>query len=598
MKEKSHLLGETNRWLGKETSIMSGEHYTTPQPSQTSSPFSQGVPELLNKHLEHLKTSAISIEVIKERGYRSVLGKPPLKEAGFSKAQQRAPGILIPLHGVDGSPIGYQYRPDNPRLNAKGKPIKYENPAGSSIRLDIPPRCKLMLGDPSVPIFFDEGIKKADAVASQGACVVALIGVWGFKGRNPLGGITILADFDYISLQGREVFVVYDSDYATNPQVHKALGRLLEHLKRKGANANAVYLPPKSDGERQGADDYLAAGHTLDDIKALAVPLEEVPEEEKKENEVYCAYAYYNRKLYLEIRQFDGTYAFAYLKNNEVGLVPEIVAGDITLRPRPLPVSEGRTLDFVGMPDENITAAQLLSPGELYKEIEAHFCKYVDLPDLDLELCIYYCVFTWFYRKVNTLGYLRYLADTGKGKTRIQKVTGDLCFYPMYASGASSFSGMARQQDKWRGTLVIDESDTQGDKEAQFTKYLNLGFERGKLYVLSDKLNPKRQEFFEPFSPKILAMREPFSDPATEGRVFSVSPHETTNPSIPIILLSNYGQEVQHLRNKLARFAQEHWTRIDGEKLVDFHSLGIEARLQQLAMPMSIIFQLWPEGVE
>ncbi len=199
--------------------------------------------------------------------------------------------------------------------------------------------------------------------------------------------------------------------------------------------------------------------------------------------------------------------------------------------------------------------------------------------------------------KVNTLGYLRYLADTGKGKTRIQKVTGDLCFYPIYASVASSFSGMARQQDKWRGTLVIDESDTQGDKEAQFTKYLNLGFERGKLYVLSDKLNPKRQEFFEPFSPKILAMREPFSDPATEGRVLSVSPHETTNPSIPIILLSNYGQEVQHLRNKLARFVLERWDRIDGEKMFDFHSLGIEARLQQLAMPMSIIFQLWPEGI-
>lgn len=72
------------------------------------------MPELLQHHLEHLKASAISIEVIQERGYKSVLSKTPLKEAGFGKAQQRAPGILILLHGVDGSIVGHQYRPDHP----------------------------------------------------------------------------------------------------------------------------------------------------------------------------------------------------------------------------------------------------------------------------------------------------------------------------------------------------------------------------------------------------------------------------------------------------------------------------------------------------
>lgn len=249
---------------------MSSQHYTTLGLGQTSFPFSPEVPELLNKHLEHLKASAISIEVIRDRGYKSVLGKTLLKEAGFTKAQQRAPGILILLYSVDGSRIGYQYRPDNPRLNAKGKPIKYENPAGSSIRLDCPPPCKPMLGDPTAPMFFVEGVKKADALASQGACAVSLNGVWGFKGRNALGGTTLLADFDYIALKGRKAFVVFDSDYASNPQVRKAQDRLLEHLKRKGADATAIYLPPKPNGEKQGVDNFLAAGHRLDDIIALA----------------------------------------------------------------------------------------------------------------------------------------------------------------------------------------------------------------------------------------------------------------------------------------------------------------------------------------
>jgi len=233
-------------------------------------PFSVECPNLLQHHLDHLKASAISIEVIKERGYKSVLGKTALREAGFSKAQQRCPGILIPLHGVDGTVVGHQYRPDNPRKNTKDKVIKYENPAGSSIRLDVPPRCREQIGNPSIPIWFPEGIKKADALASHGACAVALTGVWNFKGRNPLGGTTILADFDFIALAERQAYICYDSDYADNPSVRKAAERLAEHLNRKGAKAKPVYLPPGPQGEKVGIDDFLAAGHTLDDLLALA----------------------------------------------------------------------------------------------------------------------------------------------------------------------------------------------------------------------------------------------------------------------------------------------------------------------------------------
>ena len=112
-------------------------------PQSQASPFSEEVPALLTPHFQHLHDgSGISSDVIKERGYKSVLGKTALREAGFSKTQQRAPGILIPLHGVDGSIVGHQYKPDHPRKDAKrDRIIKYENPLGSSIRLDVPPRC-------------------------------------------------------------------------------------------------------------------------------------------------------------------------------------------------------------------------------------------------------------------------------------------------------------------------------------------------------------------------------------------------------------------------------------------------------------------------
>lgn len=240
-------------------------------------PFSEEVPELLFNHYQQLRDCGISDDVIKERGYRSALGKTPLREAGFSRAQQRAPGILIPIYGADGSIIGHQYRPDHPREDSKrGRVIKYENLLGSSHRFDVPPRCRGQLGDPSVPIFFTEGVKKADSLATQGACVVNLGSVTGFKGKNPLGGTTILADFDYLALTGRDSYVVYDSDVSTNPQVRRFQDRLLEHLKRKGSNSKATYLPPGPDGEKVGVDDYLNQGHTIDDLISLALAPEEV----------------------------------------------------------------------------------------------------------------------------------------------------------------------------------------------------------------------------------------------------------------------------------------------------------------------------------
>ncbi|MCJ7807814.1 MAG: hypothetical protein MUP73_03730, partial [Dehalococcoidia bacterium] len=83
--------------------------------STEESPFSMDCPKLLQRHLHHLQASGITEEAIRERGYESVLGKKRLNELGFSRTQQRVPGLLIPLYPPDGSPPVYQYRPDHPR---------------------------------------------------------------------------------------------------------------------------------------------------------------------------------------------------------------------------------------------------------------------------------------------------------------------------------------------------------------------------------------------------------------------------------------------------------------------------------------------------
>src|SRR5262249_561349 len=108
-----------------------------------------------------------------------------------------------------------------------------------------------------------------DALASHGLCAAALLGVWLFKGKNGLGGVTLLADLDCIAFNnGREVYVVYDSDVVRKAPVRTALERLLEHLRRKGVKPRAVYLPEGRDGTKCGVDDFLL-GHAVADLEAL-----------------------------------------------------------------------------------------------------------------------------------------------------------------------------------------------------------------------------------------------------------------------------------------------------------------------------------------
>ena len=247
--------------------------------------FSKEVPQLLQAHLEHLLKSSISIEVIRERGYKTVMGKAELAQAGFSKEQQRVPGILIPLFAPDGIAIEPQYRPDNPREDGKGKKKKYENVPGKSMRLDCPPRCVKNGRDPNAECWITEGAKKADSLVAHGApFVINVRGVNNFKGKNEFQAPTFLADFDLVAwhskdsegnISPRTVYIVYDSDIITKPQVNRALLLLKAQLDHKKAKVLIVRLPDEA-GKKMGADDYLAAEHTLDDLRALAT--DEVPE--------------------------------------------------------------------------------------------------------------------------------------------------------------------------------------------------------------------------------------------------------------------------------------------------------------------------------
>jgi hypothetical protein len=225
---------------------------------------------IFSQHQDKLAESAISREVADQRGYVSIDSRKQLQRyaKGFGN-KCPVPGLLIPLHRKDGSIWGYQYRPDAPRM-MDGKPRKYETPWQQRAGIDIPVAINGKLDDPAVPLFATEGSRKADAAVSAGLVCVSLLGVWSWRGTNPVKGKVALPEWHDIALNGRRVILAFDSDVINKPAVAKALAELANYLGSKGASAEYLHLPDDGDG-KTGLDDYLAA-HGVDGLWELVRP--------------------------------------------------------------------------------------------------------------------------------------------------------------------------------------------------------------------------------------------------------------------------------------------------------------------------------------
>ncbi len=190
------------------------------------------------KHRHMLEVeSGIAPEVIAARGYFTETRPAALATLGFAAYQCR-PGLVLPECTTAGIQRGHKLRPDNPRLDASGKIVKYENPAGARHQIDVPPGVVPLLANPRITLYITEGARKADAAWSHGLACVSLGGVWAF-----LRDKRVIPDFDDIALNGRLVRIAFDSDVMRKASVREALDRLAAALDRRGAIVEAIYFP-------------------------------------------------------------------------------------------------------------------------------------------------------------------------------------------------------------------------------------------------------------------------------------------------------------------------------------------------------------------
>ncbi|MSU77460.1 MAG: DUF3854 domain-containing protein [Gemmataceae bacterium] len=239
---------------------------------------------LASRHLAELRASGLSDATIRASGICTTVDHDRigmiLRWASPYRGQHGG-ALEIPFFDLQGKKVtGYRrLKFDSPRAKG-GKKIKYESPVGIPSRVYFPPVSMTDAAtDTSVDLIIVEGEKKCLAAdqtvrAAGWKCrVIGLVGVYGFAKKRkrdadekPVGDRELLPDLDGIVWQGRKVYVVYDSDAVTNPNVQYAEYELAHALTMRGAVVVVVRLP--GDSVKVGLDDYLLT-HTADDLRRL-----------------------------------------------------------------------------------------------------------------------------------------------------------------------------------------------------------------------------------------------------------------------------------------------------------------------------------------
>lgn len=109
--------------------------------------------------------------------------------------------------------------------------------------------------NPNNPLIITEGELKANKACKEGFPTIGLGGVYNFRSNKM--GVPWLPSLDFVNWLRRNVYIVFDSDYRTNPLVCNALKALADELHDRGAFCFIVSLPQLTQEDKVGLDDFL-----------------------------------------------------------------------------------------------------------------------------------------------------------------------------------------------------------------------------------------------------------------------------------------------------------------------------------------------------
>jgi hypothetical protein len=210
---------------------------------------------------KYLKDRGITDETADACGFRSLPADEHAALIGHPRLDVE--GGLIPFFGADRVDTGFfrtrafgKYRPRNAKRDAKFLQI-----AGQESRLYIPLNgaCdwREVFRDPSVDLHFTEGEFKAAKACQEGMLTLGITGVSNFSTKDDDESDSRgIRDLDSIEFKNRNVYVINDSDAATNPNVQREELRFAREIFKRGGRPYIVRLPRTPGLGKTGLDDF------------------------------------------------------------------------------------------------------------------------------------------------------------------------------------------------------------------------------------------------------------------------------------------------------------------------------------------------------
>ena len=159
---------------------------------------------------------------------------------------------------------------------ATGKSQRYAQPPGTGLAAYFPPNVSdwpTILKDARYNLLLTEGEKKAACACKYGYYCIGLGGVWSFMSSKE--SHELLPELKAINWVKRHVYIGFDSDAKTKPDVCKAAITLAERLEEQGAYVHFIEMPEVVSGGKSGMDDVLVS---MADKTDFAKYLHEAPE--------------------------------------------------------------------------------------------------------------------------------------------------------------------------------------------------------------------------------------------------------------------------------------------------------------------------------
>lgn len=221
--------------------------------------------QLASAFASKLKASALTMEDASKLGFTAYTAEQ-VEALPKLAVSMPAGGFVIPYYDPAQNYTGFfRFRYlEQPRLTgfaaiAARKEMRYTQPPALKPRVYFSPLYPwpAYFARPAAerPLYITEGELKANCACKNTFPTIALGGVWNF--RSARANEPLIPDLGDMDLKDVVVYIVYDSDAVTNPEVLKAENALARELLKRGAVPKVIRLPNTGRLKKTGLDDYL-----------------------------------------------------------------------------------------------------------------------------------------------------------------------------------------------------------------------------------------------------------------------------------------------------------------------------------------------------